>query len=267
VTVLPLWPDGHPELANPASGFIPTLTHYPAHDTLAGAVIVAPGGGYQNRAPHEGEPIARWLNSVGIHAFVLDYRVAPHKHPEPLHDAQRAIRIVRHRASEWNIRPDRIGILGFSAGGHLAGSAGTVYDTGNPAASDPIERESSRPDAMVLCYGVLSMMEITHGGSLKNLLGEDAPEELRASLSAELQVNASTPPAFIWHTADDASVPVEHSLRMASALARNGIEFALHVYPHGRHGLGLAEELPEVATWTGHCAAFLTDLGYATQQE
>jgi acetyl esterase/lipase len=263
VNVLPLWPDGHPERTNRASDFIPTLTHYPAHERLAGAVIVAPGGGYQNRAPHEGEPIARWLNSVGIHAFVLDYRVAPHKHPEPLHDAQRAIRTVRHRASEWNIRPNRIGILGFSAGGHLAGSAGTIYDAGDAAASDPIERESSRPDAMVLCYGVLSMMEITHGGSLKNLLGEHAPEELRASLSAELLVNASTPPAFIWHTADDASVPVEHSLRMASALARNGIAFALHVYPHGRHGLGLAGELPEVATWTGHCAAFLTDLGYA----
>ena len=267
MTVLPLWPEGHPELTGTASDFIPTLTHYPAHDRLAGAVIVAPGGGYQNRAPHEGEPIARWLNSAGIHAFVLDYRVSPHRHPEPLHDAQRAIRTVRHHATEWNIRPDHIAILGFSAGGHVAGSAGILHDSGDASATDPIDRESSRPDAMVLCYGVLSMVQNTHGGSLRNLLGENPPDELRQQLSVELQVNESTPPAFLWHTADDASVPVEHSLSTASALARHGIEFALHVYPHGRHGLGLAEELPEVTTWTGHCTAFLTDLGYARGQE
>lgn len=258
-----LWPENHAELQDPADDFTPILTHYPAdHGEIAGAVIVAPGGGYRMRADHEGEPIARWLNSIGIHAFVVDYRVAPHRHPHPLRDAQRAIRIVRSRAEEWKIRPDRIGILGFSAGGHLAAVAGTIHDDGDATSDDPVARASCRPDAMVLCYAVINLTEFPHQGSLLNLLGDDPSMELRAELSADLNVTADTPPTFLWHTADDAAVPVSNSLRMASALASHGVPFALHIYPHGRHGLGLATELPDVAIWTQMAGTFLFDLGY-----
>jgi acetyl esterase/lipase len=263
-TKMDLWPSGHPELANPASPFTPTLTHYPApHGKPAGAVIVAPGGGYHFRAEHEGEPVAHWLNGLGVYAFVVDYRVAPHRHPQPLRDAQRTIRIVRHNATAWNIRPDRIGILGFSAGGHLASSAGTIHDPGDPASDDPIERVSSRPDALILCYPVINFVDCPHTGSRDNLLGEDAAQEQRTALSTDLLVNEMTPPTFLWHTADDDVVSVENSLRFASALGRSGVPFALHVYPRGPHGLGLAPDDPEIATWTHHAAVFLTELGYA----
>ncbi|MEJ7838049.1 MAG: alpha/beta hydrolase [Thermomicrobiales bacterium] len=264
--ILELWPAGHAELADPADEFVPTLTHYPAaHGELAGAVIVAPGGGYRMRAEHEGEPIARWLNSIGIHAFVLDYRVAPHRHPNPLRDAQRAIRIVRSRAEEWKVRPDRIGILGFSAGGHLAATAGTIYDDGDTTSDDPIERVSCRPDAMVLCYAVINLADFPHQGSLLNLLGDNSSMKLRAELSPDLQVTSDTPPTFLWHTADDAAVDVSNSLRLAEALSAHGVAFALHVYPHGRHGLGMASELPDVSTWTQLADGFLTDLGFKIQ--
>jgi acetyl esterase/lipase len=214
------------------------------------------------RAEHEGEPIALWLNELGIHAFVVDYRVAPHRHPEPLHDAQRAIRTVRHNATAWNIRPDRIAILGFSAGGHLASTAGTIHDPGDRASDDPIQQFSSRPDALVLCYPVINLVDSPHSGSRDNLLGENATPEQRAALSTDLLVSESTPPTFLWHTADDDAVPVENSLRFASALAQNRIPFALYIYPRGPHGLGLAPDDPEIATWTRHAAAFLHDLGY-----
>jgi acetyl esterase/lipase len=264
---LNLWPDGHPELANPASAFVPTLTHFPApHGKEAGAVIVAPGGGYWMRAEHEGAPIAEWLNLIGIHAFVVDYRVAPHQHPQPLHDAQRAIRIVRSNSAEWNIRPDQIGILGFSAGGHLAATAGTVYDSGNPASDDPIERVSCRPDALIICYAVINLTELPHEGALVNLLGADSSPETRIALSPDLLVDSNTPPTFLWHTADDDTVDVSHCLRFATALARNSIPFAIHVYPHGRHGLGLAPDDPEVATWTDHAAAFLVGLRFGSDR-
>ena len=261
---LDLWPAGHSELADPASPFVPTLTHYPApHGEVAGAVIVAPGGGYRMRAEHEGAPIAKWLNSIGIHAFVVDYRVAPHRHPHPLRDAQRAIRMVRHNAEFWNIRTDQIGILGFSAGGHLASCAGTMFDSGDPTSDDPVEHVSSRPDALILCYAVLNFTRNPHTGSLHNLLGDNVTPEDLAGLSTDLLVTELTPPAFLWHTADDAAVDVENSLSFASALARNDVPFALHVYPHGRHGLGLAPDQPEVATWIDHAGAFLSDMGYA----
>ena len=259
-----LWPVGHRELANPASPFVPTLTHFPApHGEEAGAVIVAPGGGYRMRADHEGTPIAEWLNSIGIHAFVVDYRVAPHRHPQPLRDAQRAIRTIRSNAEVWKIRPNQIGILGFSAGGHLAATAGTIYDAGDPSSDDPIEHVSSRPDVLILCYAVINLTELPHVGSLENLLGPDSTPEDRAALSPDWLVDPNTPPSFLWHTADDDAVDVSHSLRFAAALARHEVSFALHVYQHGRHGLGLAPEDSEVATWIDHAGAFLNDLGYA----
>lgn len=259
-----LWPEGAPYAAGDGPEDRPAITPYLAEgEGASSAVIVCPGGGYVRRAPHEGEPIALWLNGLGISAFVLDYRVAPYKHPAPLADAQRAIRTVRSRAAEWGIDRQRIGILGFSAGGHLASAAGTHYDAGDPQALDPVERESSRPDCMVLCYPVISLIHHAHQGSRINLVGEEADEALCRLLSNELQVTPDTPPTFLWHTSDDPSVPVENSLMFAEALSRNKVAFELHSYMSGRHGLGLAETHPEAHTWTHLCGLWLKRIGFA----
>jgi acetyl esterase/lipase len=237
----------------------PSLTLYPLEG--AGphpAIIVVPGGGYMARAPHEGEPVARWLNSIGVAAFVLNYRVAPFRYPAQLEDAQRAIRLVRYRAAEWQLDPHRVGILGFSAGGHVASTLGTHYAEGDPAADDPVERQSSRPDLMVLCYPVVTMDTHTSAGSKMNLLGERANDpELAALLSNELQVTQDTPPTFIWHTADDQLVRVENSLQLAAALAKRGVPFELHVFEQGSHGLGLASNYPDAGEWPVLCATWL----------
>ncbi len=258
----PLWPaKGAAVSGDPADQ--PTLTPYlPATGIAREAIIVCPGGGYGRLAPHEGEPIAQWLNGLGIAAFVLRYQVAPHRHPTPLGDAQRAIRLVRQRGAEWGLASSRVGILGFSAGGHLTASAGVFHDPGDPASADPIERVSSRPDVLILCYPVITFGDFRHQGSTDNLLGPEATAASRDAVSLERQVGAATPPAFIWHTADDAAVPVEHSLLFGGALRRHEIPFELHVYPHGRHGLGLAEEEPLVAGWTTLCASWLATQGF-----
>lgn len=250
-------------IANTPRDECPRLTPYlPASSAPTAAIVVCPGGGYRMLAPHEGEPIARWLNGLGIAAFVLEYRIAPERHPAPLHDAQRAIRLVRYHAAEWNVAPDKIGILGFSAGGHLAATAGTQYDAGDPNANDPVDRVSCRPDLMILCYPVITFVAERASASMNNLIGEDAPGDLRRSLSAELNVTSETPPAFLWHTAEDASVPVQDSLLFASALHRAGVPFALHVFPNGRHGLGLAPNDPAVGQWTTLCARWLAEQGF-----
>jgi len=225
-------------------------------------MIVAPGGGYGHRAAHEGYPVAKWLNSIGISAVVLNYRVTPYKHPIPLGDAQRAIRLVRYHADKWNIDPNRVGILGFSAGGHLASTAGTHFDLGNNESEDPIENMSCRPDVMVLCYPVITMRNHTHGESKLNLLGESPDPELINLLSNETQITENTPPAFIWHTADDASVDVENSLLFTVGLSRNKVPFDLHVFESGRHGLGLAEDHLEAKAWPSLCEAWLRKRGF-----
>ncbi|MBI3974078.1 MAG: alpha/beta hydrolase [Chloroflexi bacterium] len=243
---------------------LPALTPYLIEgDHTRAAVVVCPGGGYARRAPHESGPVARWLNTLGLHAFVLDYRVAPHRHPVPLGDARRALRFVRHHAREWRVDPQRIGILGFSAGGHLAASVSTHFDDGNPEADDPIEHHSCRPDLAILCYAVITFGDaFRHTGSMRNLLGDDPPEALRRLLSNELHVTADTPPTFLWHTAEDAGVPVENSLLYAAALSRHKVPFELHVYPTGKHGLGLAQDHPQVRNWTELCAVWLRSMGY-----
>ncbi len=257
---------------------LPRLTPYlvpegePAGSASRGrsrpAVLICPGGGYARRAGHEGEPVARWLNGLGWQAFVLDYRVAPERHPGPLHDARWAMRQVRHRAPEWGVDPGRVAVLGFSAGGHLAATLSTRYDAGDQDSPDPLARQPCRPDATVLCYPVISFVQYPHLGSMHNLLGESPSLTLRRALSADLQVTPETPPAFLWHTAEDAGVPVENSLLYGAALARQGVPFALHVFPQGRHGLGLADgkagagREPQVAAWTGLCAAWLGGLGW-----
>lgn len=225
-------------------------------------MIVAPGGAYSHRAPHEAYPVAQWLNNIGISAIVLNYRVAPFKYPVPLEDIKRAVRVTRYHASEWGVNPDRLGVLGFSAGGHLVSTAGTHFDYGNKLEDDPIERLSSRPDLMVLCYPVITMKEHTHEGSKHNLLGENPKVELLSHLSNETQITEDTPPTFIWHTADDASVDVENSLMFAAGLSRYKIPFGLHVFQSGRHGLGLAKDHPEAKAWTSLCETWLRSRGF-----
>ena len=252
---IPLWPQ-------PLSPENPTLTPFlvAGDQQLRAAVVVCPGGGYAVRAPHEGAPIALWLNSLGVHAFVCDYRVAPARHPAPLDDAQRALRLVRHQATSWHVDPRRVGILGFSAGGHLVCSAANFGDEGDATAADPVARQRGRPDAVIACYPVISSGEFAHRGSFDNLVGDDP--SARQALSLEHSVTARNPPTFLWSTADDQAVPVENSLLYAAALRRQGVDFALHVYPHGRHGLGLASADATVCDWTARCARWLGDLGW-----
>lgn len=217
------------------------------------AMIVCPGGGYYLHADHEGEPVAKWLNEIGISAFVLKYRVAPHQHPAPLEDAQEAIRYVRENAQKYKIDPHRVGILGFSAGGHVAASAGVLYESEDEQAADPLKQCDSRPDLMVLCYPVITMGVYAHEGSRENLLGENPEDSLLERMSLETQVNAKTPPTFLWHTADDDVVPVENSLQFAAALAKYNVPFECHVFETGIHGLGLAEEHDEAKKWPKLC--------------
>jgi acetyl esterase/lipase len=259
-----LWPGGAPGATGETPGDKPRITPYlPAGDGPFACIVVCPGGGYGGRAAHEGAPIAKWLNSAGVAGFVLDYRVRPYRHPIPLGDAQRAIRLVRAKAAEWKIDPKRIGILGFSAGGHLAASAATIFDAGKADAADPIDRQSCRPDAAILCYPVITFGEFRHNGSMMNLLGESFDDKLRQELSLETRVTRETPPTFLWHTSEDAGVPVENSLLFAAALHKNKVPFSLHVFPHGRHGLGLATDVPEVCAWTALCVDWLKGIGFA----
>lgn len=259
-----LWPNGAPGAKDNTKEDMPSIVPYIVNDgSHHGAIIICPGGGYVERAFHEGEPVALWLNSIGISAFVLNYRVAPsYRYPYPFMDIQRATRLVRYHADEWHIDPNRIGVMGFSAGGHLASTLGTHFDSGCPDAEDPIDRITCRPDAMILCYPVITFGEYRHHGSMISLLGDNPSDDMIKFLSNELHVSSDTPPTFLWHTADDEVVAVENSLLFARALRRCGVPFELHVYPHGPHGLGLALEEPSVKSWTELCARWLKDQGF-----
>ncbi len=244
----PLWPAGAPGALGERDQDKPTLTVYlPEKEMATGAaMVICPGGGYGALAKHEGGDYALYLNQHGLTCFVLKYRLGPagYRHPAMLNDAQRAIRTVRARASEWGVDPKRVGIMGSSAGGHLASTAVTHFDAGQPGVSDPIDQQSSRPDLGVLCYAVITMGEHTHSGSRKNLLGDTPAPELVELLSNERQVTAQTPPCFLWHTWEDKGVKVENSLDFAAALQRNKVPFDLHVYQKGNHGIGLASKPP-----------------------
>lgn len=258
MSTIELWPEESKESIGGENRGCPSLSLYPVSGKVPSpAVIVCPGGSYRRRAAHEGEPVAKWLNGLGISAFVLNYRVSPYQHPIPLQDAQRAVRTIRHYAKEWSIDPERVGILGFSAGGHLASATGTLYDAGDKQSSDPIERQSSRPNLLILCYPVITFGEYGHQASMHHLLGDSPDVALFALLSTVKQVTAGTPPTFLWHAADDENVPVENSLLFAGALSRRQVPFDLHVFESGGHGLGLAEDHPEVKAWPEICEAWL----------
>ena len=265
-TPIPLWENGAPNAVGKEPLDIPTITPFPApKETATGsAIIVFPGGGYSHLSGiKEGSDVAKWLKSLGISAFVVKYRLGMRYHqPNQLLDAARAMRTVRAKAKEWNIDAGRIGILGFSAGGHLASTLGTHFDAGRADAKDEIERISSRPDLMILLYPVITMGEFAHQGSKLNLLGPDPTPELVKLYSNELQVTKDTPPTFLVHTMTDKTVPVENSLMFVSALRKAGVPFELHLYEQGPHGFGLAPADPILATWAARCADWLGVHGF-----
>ncbi len=237
----------------------PSVTPF-ISDGAKSCVLICPGGGYGFKSSnHEGEQIAGWLNSIGVSAFVLDYRVAPYQHPAPLLDGKRAIRYLRYTAEKYGYNKNKIGILGFSAGAHLAGSVGTFKGDFGYEKQDEIDEVSSRPDFMILCYPVISFVEYAHIGSMNNLAGNISPKDAQ-SLSVDKNVDNSTPPTFLWHTSADTCVPVENSLKMAWELSRHNVPFEIHTFKDGPHGLGLAQEFPHTAKWIEACKNWLESM-------
>jgi len=263
-----LW-DRAPGALGDAESDRPSITVYRApRQAVNTAVVIAPGGGYTNLATeHEGRQFAYWFNAMGVTAFVLRYRLGPrYHHPIELGDAQRAIRTVRARAQEFAVLPDRIGMMGFSAGGHLASTAATHFDAGDPAATDPIDRVSSRPDFLILGYPVISFdPAIAHMGSRRSLLGDTPDPQLVEDLSNEKRVTAQTPPTFIFHTTADATVPVENSVQFYLALRRAKVPAEMHIFENGAHGLGMALSDPALAPWTTLLANWLRGRGLLTR--
>jgi acetyl esterase/lipase len=247
----------------------PTLTAFlPDADKATGAaIVICPGGGYGGLAPHEGKGYAEWLAENGIAGLVLKYRLGSkgYRHPAMINDAARAVRLARSKADEWHIDPKRVGIMGSSAGGHLASTLLTHFDAGKANDADPIERFSSRPDIGILCYAVITMGPLTHGGSKKNLLGDNPPQELVDLLSNEKQVTKDTPPTFLFHTWEDGAVKVENSLQFAEALRANGVPFDLHIYQKGGHGMGLGHGSTPGShhPWAADCLYWLKVQGFA----
>jgi acetyl esterase/lipase len=265
----PLWPEGAPGALGTTPEDVPTLTPYLSDPSVAtgAAIVICPGGAYRVLSDHEGDGYARFFNANGVTAFVLKYRLGPrgYRHPAMLQDAARAIRTVRANAAKWNLDPKRIGIIGSSAGGHLAATLLTHFDSGKPDAAAPIERESSRPDIGILCYAVITMGANTHAGSKQNLLGDNPSPELVEQLSAEKQVTKETPPCFIWHTWEDSTVKVENALAFAAALREHGVPFDLHVYQKGKHGIGLGSreyDPTKFHPWTQDCLYWLRVQGF-----
>lgn len=265
---IPLWDGAAPGALGSDDTDKPTITYYPAYGRVTNtAVIVAPGGGYGNLAMnHEGRQVANFYNSLGVAAFVLKYRLGPrYHHPVELGDAQRAIRYVRSHAAEFNVSPDRVGIMGFSAGGHLASTAGTHFDAGNAAASDPTDRVSSRPDFLVLGYPVITAQAgYVHQGSYRNLLGENPDPALLENLSNDKQITPETPPTFLFHTNADTTVPAENSVLFYMGLRKAKVPAELHIFEPGAHGVGLAMGDPALAGWSSLLSTWLRGRGLLT---
>lgn len=274
-TPVPLWGDTIPGPTSSEKGNVPTLTAYlPAADKATGAaVVVCPGGGYSGRATgHEGKEIADWLTARGVAAFVLKYRTVNESkvkaplQPGPMLDVQRAVRTVRAKAAELKLDPKRVGVWGFSAGGHLASTAATHFDAGKPDAADPVERQSSRPDFAILAYPVITMGPATHGGSKNNLLGPNPDPKLVEFYSNEKQVTDKTPPTFLFHTAEDKAVPIENSRLFKAACEKHKVPVELVEYEKGQHGvgLGLKSGLP-LADWSTKLEAWMKGRGLLTR--
>ena len=261
----PLWSGPPPMAQGTAAEDIPTLTPFlPAANPTRTAVIIAPGGGYNHLAfDKEGTEIARWLNERGVAGFVLKYRLgAKYHHPAELADAQRAIRTVRAQAAALGIDPAHIGMWGFSAGGHLTATAGTLYNQGPPAASDQIDRQSARPDFLILAYPVVTFdSTYAHMGSRKLLLGDNPDPALVELLSPEKHVTPTTPPTFLFATTDDPVVPVMNSVLFYSALVAAKVPAEMHLFAHGPHGVGLAHPFPDLKGWPDLLATWMRSRG------
>jgi len=266
-----LWEKAAPAALGESDTDVPTLTVHRANRGAIGTgIVVAPGGGYGGLAvDHEGRQVAALFNAMGVTAFVLKYRLGPrYHHPVQLGDAQRAIRLVRTRAEEFGVAADRIGMMGFSAGGHLASTAGTHFDRGQPDAADPVDRAGSRPDFLILAYPVISFdAAITHAGSLRNLLGELPDPKLVEHLSNDVQVTADTPPTFLFHTTADTAVPVENSVRFYLALRKAKVPAEMHLFENGPHGVGLALGDPALSAWPTLLSNWLRGRGLLTKRQ
>lgn len=247
------------------------LTCYPLDDVERPTVLVLPGGGYRHLAEHEGEPVAAWLNGIGLHAAVLRYTVGDGAYPQALLDARAALSRLHSGDSDIAVEPDRLAVLGFSAGGHLAAMLAT--DSDDVSGADP-DSFAGRPDAAILCYAVTDLRETLPGripnlhlSTAKTLLPE-ASSELLAELSPAARVTEDMPPCFVWTTADDAAVPALHALELMTAMAVAGASFEAHVFRHGQHGLGLADAVdPAVAQWQRLCVTWLDELGWLERDE
>jgi acetyl esterase/lipase len=267
-----LWPSGAPGAKGTAATDKPTITPFPAAKPNGAAVVVFPGGGYSGLATeYEGNQPAKWLNTLGVSAFVVKYRLGSsgYRHPIEMWDGQRAVRWVRAHAKDYGIDPKRVGVLGFSAGGHLAATVSTHYDSGNVAAADSVDRQGCRPDWSILAYPVITMdAAFTHAGSRSNLLGDAPAQKLVDSLSNEKQVTSKTPPAFLFHAKDDNVVPVKNAQAYYDSLLKRGVSAQLKLYEKGGHGFGLADGVggapndPVLATWPGLVAAWMDKSGF-----
>lgn len=267
-SAFPLWPNAAPGALGSAAKDTPTLTPFFPTNATGAAMIICPGGGYSRLAPHEGHDYALWLASRGVTCFVLKYRLGAdgYRYPVEYQDIARAIRLVRSGAQKWKLDPDRIGVMGSSAGGHVASMAMTHFDAGDTNATDVIERMSSRPDVAVLCYPVITMGKFAHHGSMVNLLGNNPPAALVEETSSELQVKKNSPPCFIWSTDEDKTVPIENTLDFAAALRKAGVPFELHVYQHGPHGQGLGSHTYDPTKWlpwVAECGRWLKEQHFA----
>lgn len=277
--VIPLWPEGVPGLradatpeklenARASNVHHPSLTVYPAPaDKATGAaVIICPGGGYVRLSmENEGSRVAEWLNSIGVTAFVLKYRMVEYGHPAPLRDALRAVRLVRSRSGEFGVETDRIGLIGFSAGGHLAASAGTLFDSPDGRTGAALDTVSARPDFLMLMYPVITLQDpFAHAGSRNALLGVRATPEQVAAMSLESRVTTATPPTFLVHTQEDTAVPIENSLGFYRALRAAGVPAEVHLYQKGPHGFGMRKDLGQTSAWIDRAEEWMRGHGWLT---
>jgi len=265
---IPLWEKGQYS-ARDGSDFQPTLATYVLEgNKKRGSVLICPGGGYERTSPREAEPVALQFAAAGFHAFVLYYSVSPNRHPQPSLDVSRAMNIIREHADTWNVDTHKIAVCGFSAGGHLAASLGVYWDKPYLSHGAGLEQDWNQPNALILCYPVISAGQFAHRSSFEHLLGTDANAMITHEMSLEHHVNAKTPPTFLWHTYEDTSVPVENSLLFATGLREQRIPFEMHIYPEGAHGISLATDETDdgrgkdthVSGWMKLCTEWLCQI-------